>query len=296
MTTKADERSTGAPVVALGTPLVGGSHERAHGAGTAGLTEVEAERSARLAAVRAGDVGSVHSWELVTAVDGPGTRLTVFLAGCPLRCLYCHNPDTMEMRRGTDVAADDLLRRVQRYRGVMKATGGGLTISGGEPLMQPAFVRRLVRGAKAMDVHVAIDTSGFLGAQLSDEVLDDVDLVLLDVKSGLPETYKKVTGQDVAPTFAFGRRLAERGTRMWIRFVLVPGLTDAWGNVEAVATYVASLGAAVERVEVLPFHQMGRDKWAELGMRYELDETEPPSVELVERVRGQFRSRGLTVF
>lgn len=296
MTTKADERSTGAPVVALGTPLVGGSHERAHGAGTAGLTEVEAERSARLAAVRAGDVGSVHSWELVTAVDGPGTRLTVFLAGCPLRCLYCHNPDTMEMRRGTDVAADDLLRRVQRYRGVMKATGGGLTISGGEPLMQPAYVRRLVRGAKAMDVHVAIDTSGFLGAQLSDEVLDDVDLVLLDVKSGLPETYKKVTGQDVAPTFAFGRRLAERGTRMWIRFVLVPGLTDAWGNVEAVATYVASLGAAVERVEVLPFHQMGRDKWAELGMRYELDETEPPSVELVERVRGQFRSRGLTVF
>jgi pyruvate formate lyase activating enzyme len=296
MTTKADERSTGAPVVALGTPLVGGSHERAHGAGTAGLTEVEAERSARLAAVRAGDVGSVHSWELVTAVDGPGTRLTVFLAGCPLRCLYCHNPDTMEMRRGTDVAADDLLRRVQRYRGVMKATGGGLTISGGEPLMQPAYVRRLVRGAKAMDVHVAIDTSGFLGAQLSDEVLDDVDLVLLDVKSGLPETYKKVTGQDVAPTFAFGRRLAERGTRMWIRFVLVPGLTDAWGNVEAVATYVASLGAAVERVEVLPFHPMGRDKWAELGMRYELDETEPPSVELVERVRGQFRSRGLTVF
>ncbi|GCE76639.1 pyruvate formate-lyase-activating protein [Cellulomonas biazotea] len=296
MTTKADERSTGAPVVALGTPLVGGSHERAHGAGTAGLTEVEAERSARLAAVRAGDVGSVHSWELVTAVDGPGTRLTVFLAGCPLRCLYCHNPDTMEMRRGTDVAADDLLRRVQRYRGVMKATGGGLTISGGEPLMQPAYVRRLVRGAKAMDVHVAIDTSGFLGAQLSDEVLDDVDLVLLDVKSGLPETYKKVTGQDVAPTFAFGRRLAERGTRMWVRFVLVPGLTDAWGNVEAVATYVASLGAAVERVEVLPFHQMGRDKWAELGMRYELDETEPPSVELVERVRGQFRSRGLTVF
>ncbi|MFC4614533.1 pyruvate formate lyase-activating protein [Cellulomonas sp. H30R-01] len=296
MTTQTDQRSTGAPVVALGTPLVGGSHERAHGAGTAGLTEVEAERSARLAAVRAGDLGSVHSWELVTAVDGPGTRLTVFLAGCPLRCLYCHNPDTMEMRRGTDVAADDLLRRVQRYRGVMKATGGGLTISGGEPLMQPAYVRRLLRGAKAMDVHTAIDTSGFLGTQLSDEMLDDVDLVLLDVKSGIPETYKKVTGQDLAPTLAFGRRLAERGTRTWIRFVLVPGLTDAVENVEAVADYVASLGECVERVEVLPFHQMGRDKWDELGMRYELGDTEPPSPELVERVRGQFRARGLTTF
>ena len=287
---------TGAPVVPLGMPLVGGSHTRAQGHGTAGLEATEAERGERLAAVREGRLGSVHSWELVTAVDGPGTRLTIFLSGCPLRCLYCHNPDTMQMRRGTDVTADELLTRIARYRGVFKATGGGITISGGEPLMQPAFVRRLVRGAAAMDVPIALDTSGFLGAQATDEMLDDVSLVLLDVKSGLPETYERVTGRALQPTLDFGRRLAARGTRMWIRFVLVPGLTDAPENVEAVADYVASLGEAVERVEVLPFHQMGRDKWAELGMQYELEDTEPPSREAAEAVRDVFRARGLTTF
>ena len=287
---------TGAPVVPLGMPLVGGSHARPQGHGTAGLETVEADRAERLAAVREGRVGSVHSWELVTAVDGPGTRLTIFLSGCPLRCLYCHNPDTMQMRRGTDVSADELLARIARYRGVFRATGGGVTISGGEPLMQPAFVRRLVRGAAAMDVPVALDTSGFLGGHATDEMLDDVSLVLLDVKSGLPETYLRVTGRELQPTLDFGRRLAARGNRMWIRFVLVPGLTDAPENVAAVADYVASLGEAVERVEVLPFHQMGRDKWAELGMRYELDDTEPPTPEATEAVRDVFRARGLTTF
>ncbi len=284
----------GAPVVPLGTPLVGGSTHRTAGQGTQGLVDVDLERPERLARVRTGELGSVHSWELVTAVDGPGTRMTLFLAGCPLRCLYCQNPDTLEMRRGTDVEADEVLRRIGRYRGVFRATGGGLTISGGEPLMQPAFVARVFRGAKEMGVHTAIDTSGFLGAAASDALLDDTDLVLLDVKSGLEQTYTRVTGAQLAPTLAFGRRLADRGVAMWIRFVLVPDLTDAWDNVEAVADYVATL-ATVQRVEVLPFHQMGRDKWESLGMRYELAETEPPSVELVERVRGQFRARGLEV-
>jgi pyruvate formate lyase activating enzyme len=294
--TTTDERQPGAPVVSLGMPLVGGSHERTQGHGTSGLATAESDdRTARLAAVRAGDVGSVHSWELVTAVDGPGTRMTVFLSGCPLRCLYCHNPDTMEMRRGTDVPADELLGRIARYRGVMRATGGGLTISGGEPLMQPAFVKRLLRGARAMDIHTAIDTSGYLGSHLSDEMLDDVDLVLLDVKSGDPETYRRVTGRDLQPTLDFGRRLAARGTEIWVRFVLVPGLTDDVDNVEAVASYVATL-ASVSRVEVLPFHQMGRDKWSELGLTYELEDTQPPTPELVERVRDQFRARGLQVY
>lgn len=284
----------GAPIVELDTPLVGGAAARTH-AGTAGLGLTEADRSSTFAMVRAGDLGSVHSWELVTAVDGPGTRLTTFLAGCPLRCLYCHNPDTMQMRRGDPVLADEVLGRLARYRAIFKATGGGLTISGGEPLMQPAFVRRLLRGAKELGIHTAIDTSGFLGASCSDEMLDDIDLVLLDVKSGLPETYRRVTGRDLQPTLDFGARLAERGVEIWVRFVLVPGLTDEVANVAAVADYVATL-STVTRVEVLPFHQMGRDKWASLGMDYELDETPPPTPELVERVRGQFRERGLAVF
>ena len=284
----------GAPVVGLAGPLVAGSTARA-ARGTDGLALSEEEdRSARFAQVRAGDLGSIHSWELVTAVDGPGTRMTVFLSGCPLRCLYCHNPDTMEMRRGEAVTADEVLARVARYRAIFAATGGGLTISGGEPLMQPAFVARLLRGAKEMGVHTTIDTSGFLGAQCTDAMLDDLDLVLLDVKSGDEETYRRVTGRALQPTLDFGRRLADRGTPMWIRFVLVPGLTDAVENVERVADHVAAWGS-VERVEVLPFHQMGRDKWEGLGMRYELDDVRAPEPELVERVRGQFRARGLEV-
>ncbi|MFF1529400.1 pyruvate formate-lyase-activating protein [Cellulomonas sp. NPDC058312] len=284
----------GAPVIELGVPLVGGSHHRSS-AGTAGLEVSDADRSEKFAQMRAGELGSLHSWELVTAVDGPGTRLTTFLAGCPLRCLYCHNPDTMEMRRGEPVLAEELLRRIARYRGVFEVTGGGLTISGGEPLMQPAFVARVLRGAKELGVHTAIDTSGYLGAHCTDAMLDDLDLVLLDVKSGIPETYKKTTGRELQPTLDFGRRVAASGTEIWIRFVLVPGLTDAPENVDAVADYVATL-STVTRVEVLPFHQMGRDKWDSLGMPYELDETQPPSPELVARVRDQFRERGLTVY
>ncbi|MET0789249.1 MAG: pyruvate formate-lyase-activating protein [Cellulomonas sp.] len=288
MTTTQVHETAPWPVVHLGLPR--------SRSGTAGLSSVELEHSARMAAVRSGSVGSVHSWELVTAVDGPGTRLTVFLAGCPLQCLYCHNPDTMQMRRGTDVTADEILARVARYRTVFAATGGGLTISGGEPLMQPAFVRRLLRGAQAMGVHTTLDTSGFLGAHCTDEMLDDVDLVLLDIKSGLPETYRRVTGRALQPTLDFAARLRDRGVRTWVRFVLVPGLTDDPDNVAAVAGHVAAMGSVVERVEVLPFHQMGRDKWADLGMTYQLETTQPPTPELVERVRATFRDRGLAVF
>lgn len=269
---------------------------RRAGAGTAGLgLAEELTHAEHVAAVRAGEIGSMHSWELVTAVDGPGTRMTVFLAGCPLRCLYCHNPDTLRMRDGEPVRVQDLLDRVRRYVPVFRATHGGLTVSGGEPLMQPAFLGRLLRGAKELGVHTAIDTSGFLGAHASDALLDDVDLVLLDVKSGLPETYRRTTGRELGPTLDFGRRLAERGTEIWIRFVLVPGLTDAVENVDAVADHVAAF-ATVTRVEVLPFHQMGRDKWDRLGMEYRLRDTPTPDAELLTRVRGQFAARGLTVY
>ena len=244
---------------------------------------------------RTGEVGSVHSWELVTAVDGPGTRMTTFLAGCPLRCLYCHNPDTMTANRGVPVLADDLLARIRRYRGVFAATGGGITLSGGEVLQQPAYARRILRGAKELGVHTAIDTSGFLGRNADDDLLADVDLVLLDVKAGDEPTYHRVTGRRLQPTLNFGRRLDAAGIETWIRFVLVPGLTDNPATIEPIADYAASLGC-VSRVEVLPFHQMGRGKWAELGLSYELAETAPPSAELVASTRAIFSSRGLTCF
>ena len=213
---------------------------RPHGAGTAGLIELtDLEHAERLQRMRSGDLGSIHSWELVTAVDGPGTRMTTFLSGCPLQCQYCHNPDTMAMRNGEPVEAMDLLKRIKRYRKIFRATKGGITLSGGEVLMQPAFALKILKGAKAMGVHTAIDTSGFLGRHASDEMLDNVDLVLLDIKSGDPETYKEVTGRELQPTIDFGDRLAERGIEMWVRFVLVPGLTDDPENIRLAAEIAA---------------------------------------------------------
>ena len=283
------------PTAVVDVPLELPSGRRV-GAGTAGLGAVDLSRSSELLArMRVGEVGSVHSWELVTAVDGPGTRLTVFMNGCPLRCLYCHNPDTWKMRDGKAVEFDALMARIARYRGVFSATGGGITMSGGEPLQQPAFVGRGLAAAKEMGNHTAIDTSGFLGASCTDEMLENIDLVLLDVKSGDPETYRTVTGRNLQPTLDFGRRLSERGVETWIRFVLVPGLTDEVENVEKVASYVETL-SSVSRVEVLPFHQMGTDKWKSLGLEYKLKDTRAPEAELVERVRGQFRAHGLTVY
>lgn len=252
-------------------------------------------RHDRLSARRSGHVGSVHSWELVTSVDGPGTRMTLFLAGCPLRCQYCHNPDTWRQRDGELTALDDVVARLRRYLPVFRATGGGLTISGGEPLQQTAFVMRLARAASELGVPVALDTSGNLGRAASDALLDDLSLVLLDVKSGLPDTYRKVTGRELQPTIDFGDRLAARRIPVWIRFVLVPGLTDATGNVDAVADIV-SRWPNVQRVEVLPFHQMGTSKWERLGIPYPLAGRPTPDPALLDRVRAQFAARGLTVY
>src|SRR6478735_10317289 len=289
--------------VRLDAPLAGTG--RRADAGLDGLAPAEVDRVERLAAMREGRLGSVHSWELVTAVDGPGTRMTVFLSGCPLRCLYCQNPDTLAMRDGHPVFAEEVLARVARYAPIFRATGGGLTLSGGEVLMQPAFAARLLRGAKELGVHTAIDTSGFLGAHATDAMLDDTDLVLLDVKAGDPDTYRRVTGRELEPTLEFGRRLAQHGVgaqgpEVWIRYVLVPGLTDDIDGVAKVAEYAASLNeirpGTVTRVEVLLFHQMGRSKWEAIGRTYELDDTEPPTPEVVERVRDQFRAQGLTTY
>lgn len=270
---------------------------RTAGAGTAGLEELsDIERSDRLAKMREGALGSIHSWELVTAVDGPGTRMTVFVAGCPLQCVYCHNPDTLLMRNGQPIATEELLKRIKRYRRIFKATGGGITLSGGEILMQPAFALNVLKGAKEMGIHTAIDTSGYLGASVTEEMLGNIDLVLLDVKAGIPEVYREVSGgRELQPTIDFGDRLSERGTEMWIRFVLIPGLTDSMENIDAIADIVTRW-KTVTRLEVLPFHQMGMDKWEALGLEYTLKDTKPPSVDLTEAVRQRFRDRGLTVY
>ena len=255
----------------------------------------ELGRPELMEARRTGDIALVHSWEIVTAVDGPGTRMTMFLSGCPLRCQYCHNPDTMEMKTGTLERVEDVVKRIKRYKPVFRASGGGLTISGGEPLFQMAFTRRVLKAVHDEGIHTAIDTSGFLGARLTDEDLENIDLVLLGVKSGDEETYRTVTGRQLAPTIKFGDRLSAIDKPVWVRFVVVPGLTDSPENVRNVADIVGRWTNNVQRVEVLPFHNMGADKWHDLGMKYNLEDTKPPKAEDVEKIRNVFRAKGLEV-
>ena len=256
----------------------------------------EIKRPELMEARRTGDIALVHSWELVTSVDGPGTRMTMFMSGCPLRCQYCHNPDTMEMKVGTLERIEDVVKRIKRYKPIFKTSGGGLTISGGEPLFQIAFTRRVLKEVHDAGIHTTIDTSGFLGMRLRDEDLENIDLVLLDVKSGDEETYKKVTRRELQPTIDFGDRLSAMGKPVWIRFVVVPGLTDSPENVRNVAEIVGRWSNNVERIEVLPFHNMGADKWHELGYPYTLEDTKPPKPEDIEAIRDVFRDKGFTVY
>lgn len=237
---------------------------------------------------------SVHSWDISVGVDGPGTRFVVFLAGCPLRCLYCHNPDTWQRRRGQVRTLDEVLTDIARHERFLRIARGGVTASGGEPLLQPAFVQELFAACRARGLHTALDTSGFLGARASDSLLDNTSLVLLDIKSSDPATYRTVTGVPLTPTLTFARRLAERGNPTWVRFVLVPGLTDAVDNVAGVARICAELGN-VERVDVLPFHSLGKTKYDELGLRFPLEGIPAPGDALLARVRDQFADAGLTV-
>ncbi len=235
--------------------------------------------------------GLVHSVESCGTVDGPGIRFIVFLAGCSLRCQYCHNPDTSFKRQGKERSADDVLEEISRYASFIRNAGGGVTISGGDPLFQPEFTRTLLRGCRQMGLHTCLDTSGHLGCNADDAMLDDVDLVLLDIKAWDPEQYRRVTGQPLQPTLDFAERLARRDTAVWLRYVLVPGLTDQLDDIAALARYAAGLGN-VQRVDVLPFHQMGKFKWGELGLEYPLMELEPPAQELTDKVRNIFRTYG----
>jgi pyruvate formate lyase activating enzyme len=235
--------------------------------------------------------GWIHSYETGSTVDGPGVRIIVFMSGCLLRCLYCHNPDTWHLKDGTRIELAHAVRRLGDFAPAVRAMGGGLTISGGEPLVQTGFTRGLFAAAKRLGLHTALDTSGFLGDRADDDYLAQVDLVLLDIKSGNPDTYRRATGVELAPTLRFAERLAAMGKPVWIRFVLVPGLTDDPANIQQVARIVAPM-TNVEWVEVLPFHQMGEFKWKSLGLEYRLAETPTPSDAQVHDALEIFRSAG----
>ena len=241
-----------------------------------------------------GHTGFIHSFETAGTLDGPGIRFVVFMTGCPLRCQYCQNPDTWHVRNGSPMSVDQVMREIEKYAGFLIKAGGGITFSGGEPLVQIKFLANLLRKCKQRGLHTAVDTSGVLGERMTDAMLADTDLVLLDIKAFDPDIYRQITGGKVAATQEFAKRLSSMAKPTWIRFVLVPQLTDDFEDIEHLADFVADL-QGVERVEVLPFHKMGEHKWEALNLDYQLKETEPPSEELIARIHDQFRKRQLTV-
>jgi len=255
------------------------------GAGTG--YAMPARKPTGLRAVRPAISGWMHSTEIGGAVDGPGIRYVLFLSGCMLRCQYCHNPDTWHMHQGKPTNSREVLRDISSYTKFL--IHGGVTLSGGEPLVQPDFTHAILRGCKEMGLHTALDTAGFLGRHADDYLLADVDLVLLDIKAFSETTYQALTGVALQPTLDFARRLAALGKPVWIRYVLVPGLTDNLKEIEGLAAFAGELGN-IERVDVLPFHKMGEFKWAAANTPYRLADTPPPSQELLERVRSIFRS------
>jgi pyruvate formate lyase activating enzyme len=246
-------------------------------------------------ALETGDTGFLHSFTTGSTVDGPGVRLVAWTAGCQFKCLYCHNPDTWNMINGMPVPIGRATEEIGKYRQGLKVMSGGFTLSGGEPLMQDRFAVRLFSAAKEMGIHTALDTNGTLGSRLSDDELEKVDLVLLCIKTLDPERHVDLTGKQLEPTLDFARRLAERKRPMWLRYVLLPGWTDSTADIMKMADFVAELGNC-ERVDMLPFHQLGRFKWDKLGLDYKLDGVEPPTPEAVEIACEHFRAAGLKAF
>lgn len=233
-------------------------------------------------------LGRIHSVESFGSADGPGVRYIVFLKGCNMRCKYCHNPDTWaKTDDGQLMSASEVLKKALHYKNYWKSKGG-ITVSGGEALLQIDFVTELFRLAKEAGVNTCLDTSGnpftreepFFGK--FNELMKYTDLYMLDIKHIDPEGHKKLTGQPNDNILDIARYLSENGKAMWIRHVLVPGVTDDEDQLTRLKAFIDTL-STVERVEILPYHTLGVFKWKELGIPYQLENVEPPTKEDVER-------------
>ena len=236
--------------------------------------------------------GHIHSFETFGTKDGPGIRFVFFMQGCPLRCLYCHNPDTWRPNEAKyELTPQQALDEVIKVKAFVK---GGVTVSGGEPMMQPEFVLELFKLCKTAGIHTAIDTSGFLFNDKTKEVLSYTDLVLLDIKHINPNKYKELTARPLEPTLNFIEYLAEVNKPVWLRYVLVPHFTDNEDDLHRWAQYVSQF-KNVERVDILPFHQMGIHKWEQIGQEYKLKDINSPSNQELNKAEAIFKSYGLNV-
>lgn len=238
--------------------------------------------------------GRIHSVESFGTVDGPGIRFVVFMQGCPLRCLYCHNPDTWEVNGKVkyELTPAELLSEVLRYKNFIAK--GGVTVTGGEPLLQPAFLTDFFRLCREEGIHTALDTSGYICSDKAFGVLDHTDLVLLDIKTIDPELHPRLTAVELDNTLRFLDELEKRGTPVWVRHVLVPGLTDNDEALHALAVYISRY-KVVQKAELLPYHTMGAYKYEAQGIPYQLKDVEPLSAERLSNAKEIFKQHGITV-
>ncbi len=239
-------------------------------------------------------IGRIHSLESCGTVDGPGIRFVVFMQGCVLRCQFCHNPDTWDTAKGMEYTPEQLMNEIRKYKSYMDFSGGGVTFTGGEPLLQQEFVLEVSKLCKKEGISVALDTSGFIWNNVVKEVLAYTDIVLLDIKNYNPVVYKEVTGVALAPTLKFLDYLKEKNINTWVRYVLVPGLTDNTDSIRELSEHLGGF-PNVSKIELLGFHKMGEYKWKELGMDYKLADTKEPSRELLEEVKIIFERSGISV-
>ncbi|MNH95466.1 Pyruvate formate-lyase-activating enzyme [compost metagenome] len=229
--------------------------------------------------------GRIHSFDTFGTVDGPGIRFVLFMQGCALQCQYCHNPDSWEMNTGKLMDVEDILKEIEPYLEYYRRSGGGLTVTGGEPTLQAPFLARLFAECKRRwGLHTVLDTNGFCEPSHAKELLSVTDLVLLDLKQMNPDKHIALTAQPNDRIKRFGRFLSELHKPMWIRHVLIPELTDAYADLFELGRYIGSLDS-VEKIELLPYHRMGVYKWQEMGKVYPLGDCPTPSDQEVKRAR-----------
>lgn len=226
--------------------------------------------------------GYVHSLQSLGTVDGPGVRAVLFTEGCPLRCVYCHNPDTWECRESDAVDSHDIAEKIARLYPYIK--NGGVTFSGGEPCVQAEFVCEVARELKARGLHVALDTSGAIYNEHVERLLEYTDLVLLDVKMTTEEDYKRYVGGSLADTLAFLDILDKKGIPVWIRHVVVPNINDTEEDVRRLRELVRPF-SCVERIDLLPFRKLCLEKYRSLGIRFPLEDTPQMSEESLGELR-----------
>lgn len=238
--------------------------------------------------------GRVHSIETFGTVDGPGIRFILFMQGCPLRCKYCHNRDTWDVKGGTEYTVDEIITEINKYSSYMKFSGGGLTVSGGEATLQPEFLKELFKNAKENNIHTCLDTSGFVDIDTIDPILDYTDLVLLDLKHMVPDKCKELVGVSIEKTLKLAKHLSARNIPVWIRHVLVPGVTDDRENLELMGKFISTLNN-VDRVEILPYHTLGVHKWENMGLEYELKGVPDATKEDVQKAAEVLAEFGVNV-